>query len=359
MDFSARLLQWYSLNGRILPWRQTKNPYIIWVSEIILQQTRVEQGVEYFHRFIEKFPDVSALANASQTEVLRTWQGLGYYTRARNLHQAAQIIMNLHAGQLPDSYSGWIKLPGVGPYTASAITSIAFDHMHAVLDGNVFRVIARLFGIDHKIDTAEGKKVFENIASTLLDTQCPGAYNQAMMDFGAMICKPANAICNLCPFQIECKAFRLKKVNSFPVKSKPKVARTRFFNYLYIFFKDHHGVEHFFITQRLSPDIWKNLFELPLIETEYDFPYENLILSTLWKQWFPKSKGVVVTGVTDNYRHKLTHQLICARVIKIRIQPELVEFLPRAFVKTCKHQMDCFPKHRLAEKMLANIHVKS
>jgi len=355
MDFSARLLQWYALHGRFLPWRQTTNPYFIWVSEIMLQQTRVGQGVVYFLRFIERFPDVAALAGAPQSDVLLLWQGLGYYTRARNLHLAAQEIMTTFAGKLPESYAGWKKLPGVGPYTASAIASIAFNQPVAAIDANVYRVIARLFGINKNIDNAEGKKTFESIANDLLDTQNPGAHNQAMMDFGALVCKPLNPVCHKCPFTADCKAFRMKRINEYPVKSKADIARIRFFNYFYISFTDPEGDEQFFVKKRSGRDIWENLFELPLIETDKDCSGHELFRLPQWKKWFCRVQGFVCDEVSENYRHKLTHQLILAKVYKIRIPPEKAGCLPEGFLKTSRSKMSRFPTHRLTEVLLEKI----
>jgi A/G-specific adenine glycosylase len=347
MHFSSRLLQWYAQHGRSLPWRQTNDPYIVWITEIILQQTRVEQGIEYFFRFIETFPDVAALASAPEEKVLRIWQGLGYYSRARNLHQAARQIMEQRNGKLPETYKEWLQVRGVGPYTAAAIASIAFNEVVPALDGNVYRVIARLFAIDEKIDTRKGKKVFEEVAAELIDQKNPGDFNQAMMDFGATVCKPAAPLCNECMFNRECLAFLRDEAEKYPVKQPKKLARTRHFNYFYFFIEEKNDQCFFFVIKRKTNDIWKNLFELPMVETKEELKMEAIQELPGWKDWFPDSKGFVLSGSLLFFRHKLTHQTIHAKFFSVKILPEIANIFNRNFIRVNHAKFESMPKSRL------------
>jgi len=266
--FYYNLATWYESNHRILPWRETQDPYCIWISEIILQQTRVEQGLEYYLRFIDRFPSVTSLASASEDEVLRLWQGLGYYSRARNIHKAAQQICNHQSpitNSFPNSYDELRQLPGIGDYTAGAIASFAYNLPHPALDGNVYRVLARLTNTDIAFDTTQGKKHFHQIAEDLLDRQNARLFNSAIMEFGALYCVPQNPDCEHCPLQIFCEAYHHHTVDLLPVrKPRPKV-KDRYFVYT-IYLKDHHTLIH----QRQSNDIWKHLWEFPLVETDAD-----------------------------------------------------------------------------------------
>ncbi len=347
MHFSSRLLQWYAQNGRTLPWRQTRDPYIVWITEILLQQTRVDQGLAYFYRFTEAFPNVASLAAAPLDEVLRLWQGLGYYSRARNLHQAARDIMEQRNGKLPESYKEWLKVKGVGPYTAAAISSIAYNEPVAALDGNVYRVLARLFAIDEKMDTGRGKKVFDEVASELIDQKDPGSFNQAMMDFGATVCKPAAPLCSECIFNRECLAFLHHQVEKFPVKKPRKASRTRHLNYFYIFFENQDGRRLFFVNQRNDDDIWKNLYELPLIETSEELKPEAVGKLPEWKEWFAGSHDFVMVGSPLFFRHLLTHQNIHARFFQIKIKPEKAVTFTRFFQMVDHQKFEKMPKSRL------------
>ena len=292
-DFALKLEEWYKLNKRELPWRETTNPYFIWLSEIILQQTRVEQGREYYERFISAFPDVNALAAASEEDVLLLWQGLGYYSRARNLHKAAQQISEMTS--FPSDYKTILTLPGVGPYTAAAIASFAFGQPYAVLDGNVFRVLSRYFGIETPIDSTEGKKVFKALADEMLDTSHPALYNQAIMDFGAMLCKPLGADCSSCPLCDSCQAFATNRVQQLPVKGKKIVQKTRHFSYVYMTTPD----DEVLLLRRTDNDIWKGLYEFPLVESE-----EPLSLASIQKRFVAGQWSILRQG----YIHQLTHQ---------------------------------------------------
>ena len=269
-DFSLKLIKWYQINKRDLPWRKTKNPYKIWISEIILQQTRVEQGLPYYIRFLDKFPNVAKLAEADEEEILKLWQGLGYYSRARNLHSTATYIFYNLKGIFPNNFNELIKLKGVGEYTASAIASFAFDEPKAVLDGNVFRLLSRYFGIKEPIDTSDGRKAFKKIANENLPLTNFSIYNQAIMEFGALQCKPALPKCETCNLKNKCWAFQNSNQNEYPVKVKKIKVKTRYFNFLVLM--DNHSV---LIEKRTKKDIWQNLYQFPLYEAkgkDYQFP---------------------------------------------------------------------------------------
>ncbi|MEN9610994.1 MAG: hypothetical protein RLZZ628_1808 [Bacteroidota bacterium] len=260
--FTRTLLDWHEAHPRSMPWSGEKNPYRIWLSEIILQQTRVEQGLPYYQKFIETYPTVSALAAAPEDSVMRLWQGLGYYSRARNLHEAAKHVSENLKGCFPKDYDELLKLKGVGTYTAAAIASFAFDLPHAVLDGNVYRVLSRFFGIETPIDDPLAKNIFTKLAHELLDKNQPARYNQAIMNFGAMQCVPQSPNCSNCPMRENCQAFATNRVQILPIKSK-KIDKTfRFFNYLYI--KEGNEV---WLHKRVEKDIWQNLYEFPMIES--------------------------------------------------------------------------------------------
>jgi A/G-specific adenine glycosylase len=347
MHFSSRLLQWYAQHGRSLPWRLNSNAYEVWITEIILQQTRVDQGMEYYFRFMEAFPDLATLASAPEERVLRLWQGLGYYSRARNLHQAARQIMEQRKGKLPETKKEWLQVRGVGPYTAAAIASIAFNEVVPALDGNVYRVIARLFAMDERTDTGKGKRVFEEVAAELIDQKNPGDFNQAMMDFGATVCKPAAPFCNECIFNRECLAFLRDEIEKYPVKKPKKLSRTRHFNYFYFFVEERIGQCFFFVVKRKTNDIWKNLFELPLVETKKELNTEAIHELPEWKGWFPDNNGFVLTGSPLFFRHKLTHQTIDAKFFSVKISPEKANTFTRDFVRVDHEKFESMPKSRL------------
>lgn len=296
------VLTWYEHNKRELPWRGTKDPYRIWISEIILQQTRVAQGYDYYLRFIRRFPDVFSLAATSEDEVLHLWQGLGYYSRARNLHTAAQQVAR--TGKFPDTYTEVRKLKGIGDYTAAAICSIAYGQPHAVVDGNVYRVLARYFGIDVPIDTTDGKKVFTQMASQMMDLDRPGTYNQAIMDFGAIQCTPASPLCGNCPLASGCHARQYGSQAAYPVKSKKTKITERYLVYLYL----KHG-EHIYLHRRGKGDIWQGLYE-PFI-LEYDHAPED---TEIWQH--PSLSSIIprstIRPVLKGLKHQLTHRRLVA-----------------------------------------------
>ncbi|WP_412986943.1 A/G-specific adenine glycosylase [Pontimicrobium sp. IMCC45349] len=264
MNFIKNITNWYSVNKRVLPWRETKNPYLIWLSEIILQQTQVKQGLPYYEAFVSKFPTVFDLANAQEDTVLKLWQGLGYYSRARNLHFSAKYVVEELNGVFPSTYKELLKLKGVGDYTASAIASICYNEATAVVDGNVYRVLSRYYGVETPINSTNGIKEFKVLAQSLLPKSNIGDYNQAIMEFGARQCKPQSPNCEVCPLKTSCIALQLNKVTTLPVKLKKTKVRKRYFNF--IVFVSNNGET--IIEQRTQKGIWQNLYQFPLIETK-------------------------------------------------------------------------------------------
>ena len=297
--FSRALLPWYRAHRRPLPWRGDPDPYRVWLSEVILQQTRVDQGLAYWQRFTERYPTVKDLATAPEGEVLKLWQGLGYYSRARNLLSAARQVVNDHGGQFPSTHAELLKLKGVGDYTAAAIASICFGRPDAVVDGNVFRVLARVFGIETPIDSTAGRKEFRALAGRLLDPAHPGDHNQAVMELGATVCTPKNYACLLCPLQARCIAFATGRIDALPVKAGVTRTRDRFFNYLHI-----ATAKGLFLRQRTGKDIWQGLWELPLIESEKPLSAKAMP-ARLGKTWRVLSRS-------DEVKHVLSHQIIHA-----------------------------------------------
>ena len=318
--FTRQLLAWYQPNDRPLPWKAIKNPYFIWLSEIILQQTRVEQGMPYYLKFTEKYPTVVHLANAPEDDIFKLWEGLGYYSRARNLHAAAKHILQMHGGVFPDNYKDIRALKGVGEYTAAAIASFAYELPYAVVDGNVYRVLSRFFGIDSPIDSTAGKKEFRQLAEELLDKEQPAVYNQAIMDFGATACTPKNPLCNICPLQTRCQAWYHKRVGELPVKAKKIKKRPRYFYYLVI----NHG-ELVYIRKRPEGDVWAGLYDFPLIELEQlvegMFLLEPLSQTAFW-QVNIAPKPLQIQQVSSIYKQVLSHQHIHAIFIEMQAAPE-------------------------------------
>lgn len=313
--FREGLMNWYAASHRPLPWKGEKNPYLIWLSEIILQQTRVEQGLPYFERFKKAYPSVLNLADAPQDEVMKLWEGLGYYSRARNMHATAKHIAYERNGNFPETYEEILSLKGVGPYTAAAIASFAFDLPHAVVDGNVFRVLARFFGMETLTDSTDGKKLFNQLAQQTLDQNQPGRYNQAIMDFGATQCTPQSPACKNCPLKSECVAFQQNMVEKLPVKSKKLVKRERYFHYLIV-----ESDTKILLQKRTEKDIWQQLYEFPLIELpEAQLNPEGLRDSPLWKNIFG-TRRFTIKRVSRPFKQVLTHQLIHAVFFEIELQ---------------------------------------
>jgi A/G-specific adenine glycosylase len=310
MNFEEKIKQWYFQNKRDLPWRKTNDPYLIWLSEIILQQTRIDQGMSYYHRFITAFPDVLSLADASEDQVLKLWQGLGYYTRARNLHKAAKQIVTQHGGRFPEKYEAILELPGIGDYTAAAMASIAFGKPYPVMDGNVMRVISRIFGIETPVNTNNGKKEIKQKLQELISSDDPGTFNQAMMEFGALHCKPAKPNCHACVFQKDCEALKRQMVNLLPRKEQKVQIKKRFFNYLVLVDKASSPAETW-LSKRTHPDIWRNLYEFPLMEDSDLWSIPKL--RTKLQLGVPILSKINISRPFKDYRHILTHQHIHAR----------------------------------------------
>lgn len=310
MSVAKNLIQWYKNNGRDLPWRHTKDPYLIWLSEIILQQTRVEQGMPYYHRFVDAYPTVKDFAEADEEAILRLWQGLGYYSRARNMHKAARLVMTDLEGRFPNSYPQLLKLPGVGEYTAAAISSFASNEKQAVVDGNVFRVLSRYFGIDTAINTSAGKKQFGLLANELIPETAPGTYNHAIMDFGAMICKPKAPLCEQCVLRLGCVAYQQDLIDILPVKLKGKASRNRYFHYIVV---ENQG--EWLLTKRGEGDVWANMYEFPLIETPGNIDLEELMALPEYQRCFGEVK---IIPLTEPIKHILSHQNIYARFYQLQ-----------------------------------------
>ena len=317
--FTNNLMEWFAQNHRPLPWKGEKNPYYVWLSEIILQQTRVEQGLPYFERFQEKYPRIEDLAQAPEDEVMKLWEGLGYYSRARNLHFTAKMITDELAGKFPDTYEEILRLKGVGTYTAAAIASFAFDLPHAVVDGNVYRVLARFFGIETAIDSTAGKKEFAALAQRLLDKKRPADYNQAIMDFGATQCMPANPKCQICPLSSCCVAFQNDRIDRLPFKEKKIKKRDRYFNY-FIFNQN----DYVYLQKRTEKDIWQNLYEFPILETEQLIAgAADLLNDQSWQLW-TKMVDAKIVHQSKPYQQLLTHQKIIAQFWEVDIVGELL-----------------------------------
>ena len=329
MNFAATLLQWFKNNGRSLPWRETKDAYAIWLSEVILQQTRIVQGMSYWERFMAQWPTVNDLAAATEDEVLKAWQGLGYYSRARNLHTAAQQVVELDG--FPQTFKELKTLKGVGDYTAAAIASIAFGEPVAVVDGNVYRVLSRYYGIDTPIDSTEGKKEFQALAQSLLPINEPADYNEAIMDFGATQCTPNSPHCSACPLCETCVAFREQRINELPVKSKKVKQRERHFTYLYIEYEGKIAIH-----QRGAGDIWQGLWE---------FPQAEQLTSSEDSAWENEAQ-LLQKGV----KHILTHQILLADIYLWR--PKIRPQLPPEFIWIEKQDLENYALPRLIEILL-------
>ncbi len=326
MDFKNLILNWYRANLRDLPWRKNKNPYSIWLSEIILQQTQVIQGLSYYEKFIAAFPKVINLANANEEEILKLWQGLGYYSRARNLHFAAKQIVNNFGGVFPDNYKDLLKLKGVGDYTASAIASIAFNEVVPTVDGNVLRVISRVFDIEAPVDANEGKTAIKEIMFELIDTKHPGDFNQAVMELGAKVCKPKNPDCQNCPLVEKCLSFEKQNFLQRPVKSKKIKILDIYIDYLLI-----ESVKGIVMQQRNDKGIWKNLYEFPNVVSESEFKKFNH-LSKLLKSYSKEEPNILFE---KEIIHKLTHRNLHIRFFKCGIKKmPLQGFVPFEKIKS-------------------------
>ena len=351
IKFNKQLVKWYSLNARELPWRNTRNPYQIWISEIIFQQTRIDQGFHYWHRFIERFPTIEQLAKAEEQEVLTIWQGLGYYSRARNLHYAAKQIMSDFGGVFPDTYEKILTLKGVGTYTAAAVSSIAFGERQVVADGNVLRFLSRYAGITDPVDTNQGKKLITDLAGELIGKADPGTFNQAMMEFGALYCVPRNPDCMNCIFKNECKAFAMGATKEIPVKSKKVIVRKRFFNYLFLYIIDKNNKHGFLMHSRGKGDIWQGLFEFPMIEDTSLLEPDALIQTKEWQSEILIHHPVLNSEYHD-FVHQLTHQQLHTRFFKVKLQNVNTEMIKPDWIWVSEENLHTYPISRLTLKFL-------
>ncbi len=345
---SETLIRWYNQHKRDLPWRNTDDPYKIWISEIILQQTRVQQGLDYYYRFVERFPDVQTLANASEDDVLKHWQGLGYYSRARNLHLAARWIVEKHQGAFPATYKELIDLPGIGAYTAAAICSFAYHLPFAVVDGNVYRVLSRLFGLDTPIDSNAGIKMFQEIAQEILDQGNPGLHNQAIMEFGALQCVPVSPDCEHCVLQDRCLSFANQNTHILPVKNQKVKVRKRYYNYLFIRYMDKT-----FLQKRTGNDVWKNLYEFPLIESDSLLDVKAIFQHEIFQKFTLEDAGrVMIKPLSQPIKHVLTHQQIFAQFFLVEIDE--VPAGMQHFEMIAIDQIEQFAVSRLMEIFIQN-----
>ncbi|MDR0799484.1 MAG: A/G-specific adenine glycosylase [Dysgonamonadaceae bacterium] len=347
-DFiGKKLIEWYMINRRELPWRSTQDPYRIWISEVILQQTRVVQGLNYYLRFMERFPNVQSLADADEQEVLKYWQGLGYYSRARNLHLTAQIVRDQYHGVFPKNYEQIKSLKGIGDYTAAAIVSFAWNLPYPVVDGNVFRFLSRFFLIDIPIDTQKGKNYFMELAGQLMDRSQPGLFNQAIMEFGALQCIPASPDCLHCPFSDNCLAFARQAVADYPVKQHKTQTKG-----LYLYYFHIRQGSTTYLTKRAGKGIWQNLFEFPMVESEQPLDLESLLQNDLFAGWLPAVAVASFRIRIQNRKHVLSHRILYATFIEVYINKELApneRFFP---VETST--LEDYPVHRLMQYYLEN-----
>ena len=346
MSFSELLLQWYAINKRELPWRNTNNPYFIWISEIILQQTKVSQGLPYYLKFIKTFPNVDMLASANEDKVLKLWQGLGYYSRARNIHFTAKHIKNNFNGIFPSNYDDILSLKGVGVYTAAAIASFSFGLPYAVVDGNVVRVLSRVFGIYINYESSAGKRRYNKLAQDLLSIKNPAENNQAIMEFGALQCTPKVPQCSRCPFNSICKAYITNSIDRLPMKLTKLNFKKRFLNYLVIQSNDK------VVLGKRNIGIWKGLYEFPVIENIKNQSEKAIISSNKWKNLFKKSQPKIVS-VSDVFIHKLSHQHIYAKFWIIQLN--FFELDNYAFISQSK--LNKIPVSRLIDKFLKEYNI--
>ncbi len=328
MEFSNSLLQWYLQNKRDLPWRNTTNAYPIWLSEIMLQQTRVAQGLPYFLTFVIEFPTVFDLANANEEQVLKLWQGLGYYSRARNMHKTAQIIAFEFNGIFPDNYYDLLKLKGIGEYTAAAIASFAFNEVVPVVDGNVYRVLSRYFNIDTDIASSGARKEFTSLCKELIPNNNPALFNQAIMEFGALQCVPKNPKCEICIFNSSCAALQMKKVNQLPIKLKKTKVTNRYFNYVLLL--DNYN--HIILNKRTEKGIWYNLYEFPVIETNEIVGHE-IILDEIKNRYSNLKIEAIVVYNEKPIIHKLSHQKLHINFYKVTVSNEILNGIDLNFLK--------------------------
>lgn len=341
-SFPQEIYSWFDSNKRDLPWRKTTDPYKIWISEIILQQTKVAQGINYYNSFIDMFPNVFDLAKSTEDSVLKLWQGLGYYTRARNLHFTAKYIVNKHNGVFPCDFKTILSLKGVGSYTAAAIASIAFNLPHAAVDGNIYRVISRFFGITTPIDSQKGKAEIQEIANDLIPIKNPGFHNQAFMEFGALQCLPKSPACGMCPLESKCYAANFNLINQIPVKEKKVKQSTRYFNYYIVECKDDILLE-----KRTKKDIWENLHQFPLYESKNVLSDTEIINLNIP---FHTNKNTYLKSISETFKHVLTHQTIFARFVHFEADDFVLN--DSKFIRVNKKDIYKFAVPRLLENYL-------
>ena len=319
MDFNSDLIQWYSFHKRSLPWRETKDPYRIWLSEIILQQTQIKQGLPYYLKFTANYPTVFELAKASEDEVLKHWQGLGYYSRARNLHKTAKYVAEELNGIFPKTYKELLTLKGVGDYTASAIASICYEEPVAVVDGNVYRVLSRCFGVDTPINTTEGVKQFKRLAMSLLPKNNIGDYNQALMEFGAKQCKPKSPDCSNCPVDSECAALATASIQKLPIKLKKIKIRKRYLNFLVLLTKNHKTI----LEKRIEKGIWQHLYQFPMLESDTSISKKELLSNSDFSRIHALKLKNVKLFNSKEILHKITHQDLHIKFWIIQIKNDI------------------------------------
>lgn len=344
--FTKSIMTWNSRsNNRDMPWKGEKDPYKIWLSEIILQQTRVDQGLDYYKRFLKQFPGIKDLAAAPEQKIFKLWEGLGYYTRCKNLIATAKYIAKEKKGNFPDTYDEILSLKGVGTYTAAAIASFAFNLPYAVLDGNVFRVLSRFFGIEEAINSTKGKKTFTSLSAELLNNKKPGVYNQAIMDLGAVICKPQNPLCKICPLKTECFAGSQELIDKFPVKTITGKKKPRWFYYLLV---EHN--KKIYVHKRGPNDIWENLYDFVLVETSQGSRIDEIKESKVYKKIAEKN-NLEVKSISRHYLQHLSHQTIRGSFIHIQAKKalELDGFRAVSFSRLQKLPFPRFITRYLAE----------
>jgi A/G-specific adenine glycosylase len=351
MDFfNSRIHHWYSFHKRDLPWRNSRNPYFIWLSEIIMQQTRIDQGLAYYLRFTEEFPTINDIASASEDQVLKLWQGLGYYSRARNLFFTAKYIQQHHHGMFPDDYDSIRSLKGIGEYTAAAISSISFNLEYPAVDGNVYRILSRFFGIQEPIDSNSGKKAFHALAQELIKGTNPGMHNQALMEFGALQCTPRKPDCSQCPLSESCFAFAFDKIGELPKKGIKTKQKERFFNYLVFEYKNFT-----WLRQRHKNDIWKGLFEFPLIETSEKTDVDQILNNSEWDLLI-YSPDCTIRNISPWKIHNLSHQRIHYRFLQLSISEEIIK--SDELVRVNKEDILSFAIPKLLEPFINEIIMK-
>ena len=344
---SKTIVDWYKKNKRDLPWRNTKNPYRIWISEIMLQQTRVIQGLDYYLRFLQRFPDIQSLAEAELEEVMKYWQGLGYYSRARNMHEAAKSIHSDFQGVFPRQYEDVLALKGVGSYTAAAIVSFVWNQPYPVIDGNVFRVLGRLFAIDVPYDTGRGKKLYKELAHSLMDPQQAGLHNQAIMEFGALQCVPQNPDCNKCPLQNTCISSLSGIPHHFPIKHHIIKVRKRYFNYFFILLEGNT-----YLSRRTKKDIWEGLFEFPLIETAYSMEFDEICETEIFKKLFSNTGKNSFSIASSEIQHVLTHQILHTKFYQVEIRKD--NSYLKKYIKVPLGEIEDYAVPRLIHRFLTN-----